>query len=90
MGALSLWPADGLGTKSLAAQQDIAALFSGLDVHQNHSLILFFFFFFVYLAFMLKMRFIGLGKKFKLLNVNYIITKTQSCLYLKYLFDLLP
>ena len=73
MGALSLWPADGWGTKSLAAQQDIAALFSGLDVHQNRSLILFnfsFFFFFVYLAFILKMHFIGLGKKFKLLNVN--------------------
>lgn len=45
MGALSLWPADGWGTKSLAAQQDIAALFSGLDVHQNRSLILFNFFF---------------------------------------------
>lgn len=68
MGALSLWPADGWGTKSLAAQQDIAALFSGLDVHQNRSLILFNFF--VYLAFMLKMHFVGLGKKFKLLNVN--------------------
>lgn len=27
-------------------------------------------FFFVYLAFMLKMHFVGLGKKFKLLNVN--------------------
>ena len=55
----------------------------------SHIVLFFFFFLFIW-QFMLKMRFIGLGKKFKLLNVNYIITKTQSCLYLKYLFDILP